>query len=178
HSLHLVGLRRLRVRIGIIAPPFTSIPPPQYCGSAPVIGQLAAGLHAEGIEVAVYTNGESKLPGVDVRWLYPQAEWPIKSEIFANLKDLNHCAWAVRDAAESCDVIHLNSAPGLTYSRFVSKPLVYTIHHQLEDSLLEFYLNYADVDYVCISRFQCAQHPLPRRRTIHHGIDLSLYPLQ
>ena len=53
------------------------------------IGHLATGLATRGVDVVLYTNGESKLPGVDVRWLYPKSKWPIKGEIFGNLKDLN-----------------------------------------------------------------------------------------
>ena len=166
------------MRIGIIAPPFISIPPPLYGGTELFIGQLALGLKAQGIDVVVYTNGQSNLPGIDVRWLYPESEWPIKGEIFANLKDLNHGAWAVHDAMDSCDIIHLNNAAGLSHSRFVNQPFVYTIHHPLEPALLEFYRLNPWINYVCISKFQCDQHKLANSRTIHHGIDLSLYKSQ
>jgi len=166
------------MKIGLVAPPFISIPPPQYGGTELFIGHLAAGLAARGVDVVLYTNGESKLPGVDVRWLYPKSEWPIRGEIFGNLKDLSHSAWAMQDAGEECDLIHGNNAAGVSHSRFVKKPFVYTIHHPLEPGLLDFYQKHPAVDYVCISRFQCRQHGLARSRTIHHGIDLNLYRLR
>ncbi len=166
------------MKIGLIAPPFIAIPPPQYGGTELFIGQLALGLKAEGLDVVVYTNGESNLPGVDVRWLYPKSEWPIKGEMFANLKDLNHGAWAVRDAMDNCDVVHVNNASGLSHARFVDKPFVYTVHHPLEPALLEFYQQNPWIQYVCISNFQCEQLKLDKSQTIHHGIDLSLYKLQ
>jgi glycosyltransferase involved in cell wall biosynthesis len=166
------------MKIGLVAPPFIAIPPPQYGGTELFIGHLASGLAARGVEVVLYTNGESKLPGVDVRWLYPKSQWPLDGEIFGNLKDLNHSAWAVRDAAAECEVIHVNNAPGISHSRFVHEPFVYTIHHPLEPALLDFYQQYPAINYVCISRFQCDQHQLAKSRTIHHGIDLDLYRLR
>jgi len=76
----------------------------------------------------VYTNGESTVP-VEKRWLYPDSLWPIDSEIHTNLRDINHGAWAVQDAARWADVIHISNAPSLVHSRFVDVPFVYTIHH-------------------------------------------------
>ena len=166
------------MKIGLVAPPFISIPPPQYGGTELFIGHLAAGLAARDVDVILYTNGESKVPGVDVRWLYPKSEWPIRGETFGHLKDLNHSAWAVQDAGKECDVLHVNNAAGVSHSRFVQKPFVYTIHHPLEPALLDFYQKHPCVNYVCISRFQCKQHQLARTRTIHHGIDLNLYKLR
>ena len=84
----------------------------------------------------------------------------------------------MHDAMDSCDIIHLNNAAGLSHSRFVSQPFVYTIHHPLEPALLDFYRLNPWINYVCISKFQCEQHRLANSRTIHHGIDLSLYQFQ
>ena len=122
----------------------------------------------------VYTNGESRVDA-PIRWLYPEGEWPLKHEVEASLKGLNHFGWAVRDAVEQADLIHVNSAPGLTFSRFVDVPMVYTVHHAFDQSLAEFYQSYPDVSYVTISDFQREKLSMPNMRTIHHGIDPSLY---
>ena len=165
------------MRIAIIAPPFIPVPPRLYGGTELFVTQLAVGLTKQGIDVVVYANGESTLD-VPTRWLYEKAQWPIKGEIYDNLKDINHTTWAVADAARSCDLIHLNNAPGLICSRFVQLPFVYTVHHPHEDSLTGFYSFFPDVHYVTISEFQRQRETLPRVRTIHHGIDLSVYELR
>jgi glycosyltransferase involved in cell wall biosynthesis len=91
---------------------------------------------------------------------------------------MDHTAWALQEAAHTCDVIHLQSAPGIACSRFISVPMVFTLHGPHDRRLSEFYSHYPDIYYVGISEFQRSQESLPRIRTIHHGIDLSLYQLR
>lgn len=162
------------MRIALVAPPFIPVPPKVYGGTELFIAHLAEGLKKLGIDVVVYGNGESTV-NVEKRWLYKNSQWPIKGEVYANLKDVNHTAWAVRDACETCDVIHLNNLPGLAHSRFVSSIFAYTIHHPTEPGLSAFYEYYPDVNYVTISDFQRHRETMPKIRTIYHGIDLSLY---
>lgn len=164
------------MRIGLIASPFICVPPQKYGGTELFVEQLAVGLKKLGVEPVVYTNGESTVP-VERRWLYPKSEWPIKGEIHANLKDINHTAWAVADARSNCDLIHLNSAPGLANSRFGTPPLVYTIHHPHDESLSGYYQNFPETNYVTISNFQRVRERMPRVRTIHHGLDFGPYRL-
>jgi glycosyltransferase involved in cell wall biosynthesis len=71
----------------------------------------------------------------------------------------------------------VNSAPGLSFGRFINVPMVYTVHHAFDHSLAEFYQSYPDVSYVTISDFQREKLNMSEMRTIHHGIDPSLYPL-
>ena len=164
------------MRIGLVAPPFISVPPLNYGGTELFIAHLAVGLKELGHDVVVYANGESTVP-VEVRSLYPTSEWPIVGEVHGSLKDINHSAWAVADACNHCDLVHLNNAPGLVYSRFDSTPFVYTVHHPHEEPLSEFYSYYPNVDYVTISDFQLQREKMPRIRTIHHGLEFSKYRL-
>src|SRR5258708_36809545 len=99
------------VRVPLIAPPYIPIPPPQYGGTELFIAQLALGLKKNGFDVVVYANGESTTP-VELKWLYEKSDWPIRGEVFDSMKDANHTAWAVRDAMDSCDLIHVNNATG------------------------------------------------------------------
>ena len=165
------------MRIGLIAPPFISVPPKDYGGTELFIAQLAEGLQQRGLEVVVYTNGESSV-GVEKRWLYPAAQWPIKVDGHAFLKDMEHSAWATLDAATYCDLLHVHAAPVLTCSRFVDVPVVCTLHGPHDAQLSEIYAHYPRVHYVCISRSQCSRESMPRMRTIHHGIDLNAYRLR
>jgi glycosyltransferase involved in cell wall biosynthesis len=165
------------MKIALIAPPFIPVPPRKYGGTELFVAELATALYSEGVDVTVYTNGESMVE-VPIKWLYQRAEWPLSEEVEASLKGLNHAAWAMQDAAGNADIIHLNNAPGLSVSRFVEAPLVYTVHHAHEPSLADFYSVFPHVAYVTISRFQQGKLKLPHMRAIHHGIDMSRYCLQ
>ncbi len=162
------------MRVALIAPPFISVPPRAYGGTELFIAQLSVGLRKLGIDVVVYTNGESTV-SVEKRWLYEKSQWPIRGEIYDNLKDINHTSWAILDAAPDCDVIHLNNVPGLVHSRYLPTPFVYTIHHPHQEPLSEFYGFFPQVSYVTISDFQRFREKMPKIRTIHHGLDLSRY---
>jgi glycosyltransferase involved in cell wall biosynthesis len=163
------------LRVAIVAPPFISVPPKRYGGTELFVAHLARGLVGNGIKPIVYANGESHISGVEVRWIYKKADWPPKGEFANQLKDINHSSWAVADAMRDCDLVHLNSGPGLTLSRFATVPWVYTVHHAADDSLREFYQCYPYVHYVFISDAQRRLIPVPNSHTIHHGVDLNLY---
>jgi glycosyltransferase involved in cell wall biosynthesis len=165
------------MKIALVAPPFISVPPKKYGGTELFIGELAEGLQQKGVEVVLYANGESTA-SVETRWIYEKEEWPIQGEIEANLKGLNHSAWAIQDASSEADIIHLNHAPSLSFSHFVEKTFVYTIHHPYEQALAEYYALLPEVHYVTISDFQRQKLTMPKVRTIHHGIDPSTYKFQ
>lgn len=165
------------MKIALVAPPYIAVPPKKYGGTELFIAELALGLQKKSVDVILYTNGQSTLP-VPSKYLYEKEEWPVSGDAEANLKGLNHAAWAVKDALNQVDVIHLNNAPGLTLQRFTDHPVVYTVHHGYEQPLSHFYAYFPDVSFVTISDFQRTKLKLPRIRTIHHGIDLSHYTLQ
>ncbi len=164
------------MRVALIASPFINVPPKDYGGTELFIAQLAEGLQKIGIDVIVYTNGESTV-NVERRWIYPNSQWPIRAQDQASLKDMDHTSWAVQDAAESCDVIHMHTAQGLTCSRFTDVPVAYTLHHPHLPKISDFYGRYPNVHYVAISKFQREQERMPRIRTIYHGLDLTQYRL-
>jgi glycosyltransferase involved in cell wall biosynthesis len=165
------------MRIALIAPPFISIPPKLYGGTELFIGHLAEGLKSNGVDVVVYANGDSTV-NVEVRWLYSKSQWPLDGDVFSNMKDINHAAWAIADAIQDCDIVHLNNAPGLCASRFTEVPFVYTVHHPHEQGLSGFYSYYPHVRYVTISDFQRSLESMPRMRTIHHGVRIEDYPFR
>jgi len=165
------------MRIALVASPFISIPPARYGGTELFVGELALGLKARDIDVVVYTNGESTVD-VERRWLYERAQWPIQGELYDNLKDLNHSSWAVADAAADSDILHLNNIPGLLASRATGRPAIYTVHHPHEAPLTELYRYLPDANFVTISDFQRRLEPMPKIRTIHHGVDMAKYRFQ
>jgi glycosyltransferase involved in cell wall biosynthesis len=165
------------MRIALIAPPFIAVPPTHYGGTELFIAHLAEGLKQSGIDVVVYANGDSRVD-VEVRSLYQESEWPLPAESFASMKDVNHSAWAIADALDDCDILHLNTAPGISSSRFADVPFVYTVHHPHEPGLSQFYSYYPEIQYVTISDFQRALESMPQTQTIHHGVRIEDYPFQ
>jgi glycosyltransferase involved in cell wall biosynthesis len=162
------------LKVALVAPPFITVPPAGYGGTELFVAHLAEGLQKAGIEVVVYTNGESTVKA-ERRWIYERAQWPIKDPENAWTRELNQTAWAVRDAANGCDVIHVQSFQGLAFSRFIERPMVLTLHGPHDDNLSEYYAHYAQAHYVCISEAQRKQEVMPKMHTIHHGIDFDLY---
>jgi glycosyltransferase involved in cell wall biosynthesis len=165
------------LRVALIAPPFITVPPKQYGGTELFIAQLAEGLAAKGTDVVVYTNGESTVD-VEKRWIFEKSQWPITGDIYNHLRDSTHTAWALRDAANDSDLIHINNATGVTFSQFIHQPMVCTLHHPLEPGLTELYRHFDGVEYVCISRQQKEALGIARAAVIHHGLDTSLYELR
>lgn len=162
------------MRIALVAPPFIPVPPVAYGGTELFVAHLAEALNRLGHEAIVYANGESTV-AAEVRWYYRRSTWPPVGGVSESLKEINHTAWAIHDAAASCDVIHLNNTHGLAYSRFVDSPFVCTIHHPHEAALSDFYCHYPEVNYVTIARHCQRLEPMRSLRTIHHGIDIARY---
>ncbi|HXZ80625.1 MAG TPA: glycosyltransferase family 4 protein [Terriglobales bacterium] len=162
------------MKIALIAAPHIAVPPADYGGTELFVAHLAEGLSKEGVEVIVYANGESTV-GVERRSLYPNGQWPIKAPEQAWVRELNHTAWAVHEAARECDLIHVQSAQAIVFSRFSNRPMVLTLHGPHEPRLSELYAFHPRVHYVCISDAQCRQETVQDRRTICHGIDVTDY---
>jgi glycosyltransferase involved in cell wall biosynthesis len=162
------------MRVAIISPPFIPVPPVAYGGTELFVAQLAEGLMSRGHTVIVYANGESRV-GCEVRWLYPTGEWPLVDAAAAQLKNADHTAWAVQDAAQSADVLHLNDAIGLPFTRFVDVPVVLTLHHPHEPGLSAIYQRYPRVAYVAISEAQARREPIAPLTVVHHGLRLDDY---
>lgn len=162
------------MRIGLIASPFISVPPPGYGGTELFIANLAEALVRLGADVTVYANGESKVKA-ELRWLYPNHQWPLGSELAGVTKELEHTSWAIADAERNCDLIHVNSALALPFARLATRPVVCTIHHPYEDALAELYERHHRVSYVSISSHQASKNPKIAPRVIRHGVDISQY---
>ncbi len=163
------------MKIALIAPPFIAVPPQTYGGTELFVAQLAEALSHRGHEVIVYANGESRVD-CEVRSLYARSEWPPASLGAGTLRNLQHSAWALRDAAATAvDVVHLNDAIAVPMAAFVSLPAVCTMHHPHDPDLSELYDSHPDVSYVAISRWQRERERMRRVHVIHHGVRLAEY---
>jgi glycosyltransferase involved in cell wall biosynthesis len=162
------------MRVGLIGPPFIEVPPRRYGGTELFIANLARELHARGHDVTVYANGDSRLP-CRVKWRYAHAEWPIEDGVRSQLKNVDHSAWAIHDAVDSVDLLHLNDIAAVPFMRFVDAPAVLTIHHPHEPALSEQYMRYPGIHYVTIANWLAGREPMPHIHVVHHGIPLEDY---
>jgi glycosyltransferase involved in cell wall biosynthesis len=158
-----------------VASPFIAVPPARYGGTELFVAHLARGLHSRGHDVTVYANGDSRVECA-LKWRYRHADWPPSDTAAAQLKNADHTAWAVHDAAESVDVLHLNDITGVPLTRFVGAPTVLTLHHPHEVALSGLYARYPEIDYVAISDYQANVERMPKVHVVHHGIPLEQYP--
>lgn len=162
------------MRIAIIAPPWTPVPPLLYGGIELVVDRLAVGLQDIGHEVLLFTTGDSTCP-VPRRWLLPEAEG---MRIGVTVPELRH-VMAAYDAVSGFDVVHDHTVTGPVYAeRFPGLPVVTTNHGPFNDELTDIYRRIAGrVPIVAISRSQRETVPdLPVARVIHHGLDAADFP--
>ncbi len=157
--------------IAIIAPPFISVPPRAYGGTELFVATLAETLMRRGHRVIVYASGDSH-GSFEVRSLFPRGQWPPPDGLEGHLLSTSHYSWAIRDAIDAREVIHVNDVAGVFFAPYVRAPFVLTLHHPHEPALSAAYEQHPDISYVSISDAQRRRERMPRLTTIHHGIDL------
>jgi glycosyltransferase involved in cell wall biosynthesis len=162
------------MRVALIASPFISVPPTCYGGTELFIANLAEALVRLDVKVDVYANGESRVKA-HLHSRYAQQDWPLSSQNAGITKELDHIAWAVDHADQTCDIVHVSSALGVPFSRFTRRPFVCTLHHPAEAGFTDLYERYEAVTYTAISRHQSSLHPKLCPHVIHHGLDLQQY---
>jgi len=163
------------MRIALIAPPWTPIPPPLYGGIELVVDQMARGLVAAGHDVTLFATGDSTCP-VPKRWALEHAEG---MRIGMAVPELRHVVHAY-DAVADHDIVHDHTVMGPFYSeRYPGLSVVTTIHGPFNDELIDLYSALGPhVPIVSISHAQRQAAPeVPIRRVIHHGLDASAFPL-
>lgn len=162
------------MHIALVAPPFIPVPPVKYGGTELFIANLGHALHARGHDVTVYANGDSRVD-CKLKWRYRHRSWPVENACAAQLRNADHTAWAIHDAARSADLVHLNDIVGVPLLRFIARPAVLTLHHPHEPVLSDLYVKYPEIDYVAISEAQARREPMPRTHVVHHGIAIEQY---
>ena len=163
------------MRIAIIAPPWTPIPPPLYGGIELVVDELARGLQRAGHEVTLFATGDSTCP-VPTKWALERAEG---MRIGMAVPELRHVMHAYEAVADDCDIVHDHTVMGPFYAeRYPHLPVVTTIHGPFNDELTDLYSAIAGrVPIICVSRAQHAAAPqIPVAGVIHHGIEAGLFP--
>ena len=169
------------MRIGIVAPPWLSIPPGKYGGTEVVVDALARGLQELGHEVLLACVDGSTCPvkRVTTIKLDPEA-------VMGNgTTELTHAIAAYRAFSEAgVDVVHDHTLIGLfVANRFPHLPVVSTVHGPLSSlanrnyafelaDLRDMYTMVSShVQFIAISHRQAQDGDgLPIASTIHHGL--------
>jgi glycosyltransferase involved in cell wall biosynthesis len=157
------------MRIAVVAPPWTPIPPPLYGGIELVVDQLASGLVAAGHDVTLFATGDST-SSVPLKWVLPEAEG---QRIGMSVPEMRHILHAY-SAIEDFDIVHDHSVLGPFYSeRFPDLRITTTIHGPFNEELTALYGALAPrVPIICISEAQRRAAPqIQVAGVIHHGID-------
>ena len=163
------------MRIAVIAPPWTPVPPALYGGIELVVDRLAVGFQKAGHEVLLFTTGDSTCP-VPRAWALEEAE---HQRIGMVVPELRHIM-AAYDAVQDYDIVHDHSVMGPVYAQqFPDLPVVTTVHGPFNDELTDLYGRIAKrVPLIAISHAQSKPVPeIPIARVIHHGLDVDAFPV-
>jgi glycosyltransferase involved in cell wall biosynthesis len=166
----------LDMRVALIAPPWTPIPPPLYGGIELVVDELARGLVAAGHDVMLFATGDSTCP-VPTKWTLPHAEG---MRIGMAVPELRHVLHAYQEISYDYDIVHDHTVAGPFYAeRYPGLPVVTTVHGPFNEELTDLYMAIAHrVPIICISKAQHAAAPqVPIAGVIHHGIDAAKFPM-
>lgn len=140
-----------------------------------VAGELGKMLTRFGHQVTVYATGNSK-PDAEVRALFKRPVFPANA-----LAELRHARFAwddIRASGMPFDIIHLHQTESLAFAEAGAPPAVFSIHHERNPQLLDFYREATNVTFVSASHHQASAIPeLGVAHVVHAGLDPLLYEL-
>lgn len=162
------------MRIGIIAPPWTAVPPRGYGGTESFVDRLARGVQDLGHDVLLFTTGDSTCP-VPRRWVLPESMPDRMGEMLPEVRHVLHAYKTMRDM----DVVHDNTLLGPLYAwRDPSLPVVTTNHGPFDETLGDLYRAVNErASIVAISHDQATRaRGIEIDAVIHHGVELQAFP--
>lgn len=165
------------MRIAQIAPLWIPVPPYTYGGTELMVSLLTEELVERGHQVTLFATGDSKTKARLVP-IWPKSLWRAKLSIPHAVFSLMY--EKVLEMRNEFDIIHdhceFYTAP---YSKFLSCPLVSTIHHPVYEEMIILFKKFPNINYVAVSRNQRKTAPgVNFRETIYHGLPLKQYPFQ
>ena len=162
------------MRIGIIAPPWVTVPPTGYGGTEVVVDNLARGLQELGHEVRLFTLANSTCP-VRRSFLYRAPA----QNMGTSVEEAAHVLAAYEEFAD-LDLIHDHTVLGPLLGRYASPrlPPIVCTHHGVftKDNIAIFTAIARRARVIAISHDQANRAgPVPIAAVIHHGVDTSAY---
>src|SRR5947207_325692 len=158
------------MRIGVLAPPWVSVPPPRYGGVETVVDALAVGYQAAGHDVRLFTVGDSTCP-VPKFHLYDEAAEGDPAG--ATISELVHVL-AAYEALADCDLVHDHTIAG---PLIAPGPVVTTAHCPLDGDGARLYGRMSRSAIIVAASDAQVVPGVPVARVIHHGIDASAFPV-
>jgi glycosyltransferase involved in cell wall biosynthesis len=123
------------LRIGVVAPPWFSVPPVRYGGTEAVVSLLVEGLTQAGHEVTIFATGDSR---TRAKLVAPFPEGRAEQLGHTQPELLHALAW-IADSSDF-DVISDHTGPlGLMLSNLTSTPFLHTVHGALSGEAGELY---------------------------------------
>jgi glycosyltransferase involved in cell wall biosynthesis len=166
------------MRIAQVCPPWLAVPPKGYGGIEWVVSLLADGLVEAGHDVTLFATGDSTTLA-RLEYVYEVA--PGSKTINDPTLDTTHTLFALREARDRFDVLHVHSPfSALAASIETGVPVVHTLHGSFTDEMKRLYAFAAErAWYVAISEAQRAFDPdLRYGGVVYNGIDMTKYPMR
>ena len=170
--------RSRATRVGIVAPPWMSIPTNGYGGTEQVVEHLSLGLARRGYEVTLVAAPGSELPDVKVE--APLAELP---PVMGSTAHARRHAAAAAQALAGCDIVvdHSPEPDALRQLAGLRMPVIHVIHGAPKAEHLSGYLRLAavmpDLELIAVSNDQRRQWaPLEFGDVCHNGLDPGAMP--
>jgi len=151
-------------------------PPRNYGPWENVVSLLTEELVSRGIKVTLFATGNSETSG-KLQSVCPMG-YEEDGSIIPKVWECLHIS-ELFEQADDFDIVHNNfDFLPLTYTSFISTPVVTTIHGFSSPGILPVYKKYNNkVSYVSISDSDRSPE-LDYIKTIHHGIDLNQFDFQ
>ncbi len=162
------------MRIAVIAPPWTPIPPVSYGGIEAVVDQLAVGYQQAGHEVLLFATGDSTCP-VPRRSALDVAD----PRLGMAVPELLHVSAAYAQV-EDFDVVHDHTLVGpFCVQQGRQQVVVTTAHGPIDGELGPLYRRLDNgVRLIAVSHAQARSAPaVPVAKVIHHGVDVDYFPV-
>ena len=170
------GGKGVGVRIALIAPPWSTIPPSGYGGIEWVVALLADGLIDRGHDVTLYAPAGSR---TKARLVSPLDDVPPQDMIGNPWYEASHAVSAYYQANEY-ELLHDHMGPvGVSIGALVDRPTVHTLHGPFTSQALDLYGRLARrLWFVAISKSQQRAAPdgLRWAGVVYNGIALDHYP--
>ena len=164
------------MRIAMLSPIAWRTPPRHYGPWESVVSLLTEGLVSRGCDVTLFATGDSKTNGK--LHAICKRGYEEDSSIIPKVWECLHIA-ELFEHAEEFDIIHNNfDFLPLTYSGFISTPVVTTIHGFSSPGILPVFKKYnGKVFYVSISDADRSSD-IDYIKTIYHGIDIKQFDFE
>lgn len=166
-----------RLRIAIVAPVATSVPPLKSGSVETMTSLLTEGLVDRGHQVTLFATGSSKTRAT----LHATFAGGYRDDVDLwpwELCELFNLSAAV-ERARDFDVIHYQAEyypMSLAFARLCSTPIVQTLHHAPSAPEVALWSRYPEVPFVAVSLEQARLlAPLTVAAVVPHGIDTSAY---